>query len=323
MNTDEIKDTLSVKNLTSAYDIASRHFFETPIVKADFISERTGANVFLKLEGQQKTNAFKFRGAVNALLSLNFDNKDKVVVCSSSGSHALGMCKAGRDLGIKIIVFLPKITPEYKVKKIKMLGGEINFFGEFLSEAQLEAESFAKERSLFYISPYNHPSTIQGNGGFIAHEIMNSKIHFSEIICPVGGGGLVSGLAAALSLAGYNTDVTGVESEANPSMKNAIVNDNMNYPLNPKESIAEALNCSVSYAGFPLIKEFVKELCLVPEQEIKNTMKILLEKEGLLTEGAGAIAVAHLLNIKKVEKNHNYLLLITGANIKKSTVKNL
>tara|TARA_Y100001935_G_scaffold253205_1_gene258826 strand:- start:489 stop:1460 length:972 start_codon:yes stop_codon:yes gene_type:complete len=323
MNKEEIKDTLSITNLKKAYEVASSYFHETPIVKSDFISEKLGVNVFLKLEDQQKTNAFKFRGAVNALLSLNFDGKEKVVVCSSSGSHALGMCKAGKNLGIKIIVFLPKITPQYKVDKIKRLGGEINFFGEFLGDAQLEAERFAKERSFFYISPYNHPSTIQGNGGFIAHEIMNSKIHFSDIICPIGGGGLVSGLAAALSLGGYNTDVIGVESEANPSMRNAIINDNIDFPLNPKESIAEALNCSVSYAGFPLIKEFVKDICLVSEEKIKNTMKILLEKEGLLTEGAGAIAVAYLLNMEKVSKNKNYLLLVTGANIKKSTVKNL
>jgi len=323
MEVNKIKNSLSKNNLRDSYNRASSYFVKTPIIKANFLSAYLDTNIYLKLEDQQKTSAFKFRGAINALLPLKSSGNEKTVVCSSSGSHAMGMCQAGKELGINVIVFLPNITPEYKVQKIKKLGGDIKFFGEFLVEAQAEAERYANDKNLSYISPYNHPATIQGNGGFIAWEIMDSEINFSKIICPIGGGGLIAGLATALAINGCVSNVIGVESEANPSMKNAISNNDVNFPLDPKESIAEALNCSVSYTGFLLIQEYVKDICLVPELTIKEAMKILLKKEKLLTEGSGAISTAHLLkNINDIEKE-NYLLLVTGANIKKSSIINL
>ena len=323
MKINSIKDFLSSKNLKNSYQRAQSYFVNTPIVKAEFFSELLGANIYLKLEGQQKTNAFKFRGAINALLSIKSAGIEKTVVCSSSGSHAMGMCQAGKELGINVIVYLPKITPKYKIEKIQRLGGDVKFFGDFLGEAQLEAERYAKSKNLSYVSPYNHPATIQGNGGFIAREIMDSKINFSKIVCPVGGGGLIAGLATALELNGSSAEVIGVESEANPSMKNAIDNDDVNFPVAPKESIAEALICSVSFAGFPLIQEYVKNLYLVPEDTIKEAMKILFSKEKILTEGSGAISAAYLLCNKPNIKKENYLLLVTGANIERSFIENL
>jgi threonine dehydratase len=323
MNIQELKNSLMPNQLTESYARSKKYFLNTPIIKSDFLSSFFKTNIYFKQENLQETQAFKLRGAINALLTIAAEGKVKKVVCSSSGSHAMGMCLAGKKLGFEVIVFLPGITPEFKIDKIAKLGGKINFFGEYLSEAQNEAMSYAEKNSLPYISPYNHPATIQGNGGFIAHEIINHDIDFKNIICPVGGGGLLTGLTAALALHEYGARVIGVESVDNPSMFNAIKNNDPNFPLDSKPSIAEALICGVSQVGFPLIQEYVSDLALIPESAIKNSMKLLLHEENLLVEGAGAISTAFLFENKKNLRQENYLLLITGGNIKESTVINL
>jgi threonine dehydratase len=313
-----IENSLRYSELQKAYQNARIFINNTSIKRSDYLSSELNANIYFKLETEQKTGAFKFRGALNSLLSLSKENEVKHVVCASSGSHAMGMSLAGNILGIKITVFLPKITPKFKSNKIQDLGASIVFHGEYLDESQVAAQRFALQENIPYVSPYSHASTIQGNGGFIAYEIINSDVNFKNIFAPIGGGGLIAGLAGALKINDQPYKVHGIEAASNPSMHNAISLNDPKLKNEFSSSIAEALICTVSEIGYPLIKNYVDEFYLIDEEEIKSTMKLLYQKEGLKLEGAGAITSAAMLNQYERFQGEDSLIIVTGGNIEDS-----
>lgn len=304
--------------LKDAYEVAKKFVVSTPITQSKYLSELSDANVYLKLETYQETGAFKFRGALNSLIHLSKNQEISQVVCASSGSHAMGMSLAGNLLGIEVTVFLPKITPSFKSKKISSFGGKIIFEGDYVDESQAAAQNYAEEKQIPYISPYNHTHTIQGNGGFIAHELLNSNIAFQNIFVPIGGGGLIAGLSAALKLNGKDCSVYGVESSSNPSMYRAIKMSDPYLKNDFKPSLAEALICGVSELGYPAIKKYVDEFLLVEEDEIKRIMEVLYKQEGLKLEGAGAITSAALLRHIEKFKGQDSIVVVTGGNIEDS-----
>ncbi len=323
MKLSDINPYLEYESVSSAYKNASQFFRKTPTIKSKFLSESTGTDVYLKLENTQVTGAFKIRGALNALMHLDPKKNSETVVCASSGSHAMGMCQAGRFLNKGVIVFLPEITPQYKIEKIRKLGGRIKIFGEYLPQAQDQARKFAEENNLNYISPYNNIYTIQGNGGFIAHEIMSSNLNFDSIFAPIGGGGFIAGLSSVLKSNKPSLKVVGVESKNNPTMHNAILNNDPSYPVESRPSIAEALTGKVPLLCFNLIKKNVDKLSLVSENDIKHTMKLLLKEEKIVVEGAGAITAACLIFNKLNIQAERSLLIVTGGNIKESAIHDL
>ena len=276
-----------------------------------------GANVWLKLENTNKTHSFKIRGALNALLSLPAEARARGVVTASSGNHAQGLAYAANLLGIQARVLMPTMTAKRKVAGVKRYGAQAILFSDDYGETEREALRIQRNEGLTYISAYSHPLVIAGQGT-IGLEIMDVLPSVERVIVPVGGGGLISGIALAIRSLKPSVEVIGVNAAVSPDMYNFFYK--ANEPL-AHESLADALPGEIESGSvtFELVPRWVNRIVRVTEAEIAAAMRWMVGDQGWMAEGGAVVGVAALQS-GAVEPGGVTVVVISGGNVDASVL---
>jgi threonine dehydratase len=305
---------LSLKFIQEARKRIAASIYYSPCSESTSISKVTGHAVCLKLENLQKTGAFKERGALNKILTLTGDERRQGVVAASAGNHAQGVAFHASLHGISSKIVMPTMTPLVKVNATAEFGAQVVLHGAGYDEAYQEACRLAQLEGRVFIHPFDDPTVIAGQGT-IALEILEQSPDLEAVVVPVGGGGLISGIACAIKESRPAVKVIGVQAARMPSMLSALQQHApCEIPLHP--TIADGI--AVRRAGqvtLPLIDKYVDEMVTVEEEEIASGILTLLEKEKTLVEGAGAVAVAALLHHKTGLQNERAVAIVSGGNI--------
>ncbi|EAK0445428.1 threonine ammonia-lyase [Campylobacter lari] len=288
---------------------------KTPFVHSSFLSEFLETNVFLKCENLQKTGAYKIRGAYNTIANLTKEQKQAGVIAASAGNHAQGVAISAKKFGIEAVIVMPEATPLLKVSATKNLGAKVILKGDNFDEAYAYALNYAKEHHLNFIHPFENESIIAGQGTLML-EMLDEISDLDMILAPVGGGGLISGVASAAKQINPAIKVIGVSAKGAPAMYESFKSKKM---INSKavRTIADGIAVrDVNKINFDIILECVDDFIQVDDEEIANAVLYLLEKHKITVEGAGASAVAALLHKKIDLKNHKKIgVILSGGNI--------
>jgi threonine dehydratase len=273
--------------------------------------------VFLKLENLQVTGSFKIRGAANKLLgsAKSRTGNSSGIITASAGNHGQAMALCALKLGIKAKIVVPETTPSVKINKIKQFEPKLILHGAIYDEAEDYAKKLAKEEGLEYVSPYNDRDVIAGQGT-IGLEILSQVPDVDTIVVPVGGGGLVSGIAMAAKKLSPETRVIGVQSEASPSMYESFIAGKQ-IDTKVEDSIADGLSGNFEHGSvtFDLIRKYVDRMVLVKETTIRKAVRQLWE-EGQMVEGSGAAPMAALMeNENPIPSGKKIVLVVSGGNI--------
>src|SRR6266404_613946 len=286
----------------------------SPCARSENFSQLTGNSVYLKLDNLQRTGAFKERGALNKLLTLTPEERSRGVIAASAGNHAQGVAyHAGRH-GIRAQICMPLTTPLIKVSATKSYGAEVVLQGANYDEACEEAVRRSEQFGMTFVHPFDDEVVIAGQGT-MGLEILQQVPDVEAVVAPIGGGGLIAGVACAVKETNPRVRVIGVQPARLPSMKVAIAEGHPTT-LNPAATIADGI--AVRRAGektLPLVQKYVDDIVTVDEEEIANAILLLLEREKTLAEGAGAAAIAAVLNRKLPLAGKRVAVLVCGGNI--------
>ena len=286
----------------------------TPFVHSEKFSRQTGNTVFLKLENLQMTGAFKERGALNKILLLSEEERRRGVIAASAGNHAQAVAYHATKRGIKAQICMPLTTPLVKVSATRGYGAEVILAGANYDEACEEALRRCKEFGLTFIHPFDDEAVIAGQGT-LGIEMLEQHSDLDALVIPVGGGGLIAGVACAVKEINPKIQVIGVQSSKLASMKAALEkNALVTLPANKTIADGIAVRCAGTIT-FPLVRKYVDEIVTVDEEEIASAILQLLEKEKMLAEGAGAAATAAVLNKKTPNHGKKLGILISAGNI--------
>jgi threonine dehydratase len=286
----------------------------TPLVYSEKLSQLTGARVFLKLENLQMTGSFKERGALNRILNLTEEEASRGLIAASAGNHAQAVAYHATRRGIRSQIVMPLGAPITKVSATQAYGAEVVLHGASFDEAYAEALRRAEEQHLVFVSAFDDLHIIAGQGT-LGLEMLEQQPALDAIIGPVGGGGLMGGIARAAKAVNPGVRIIGVEAARVPSM-HAALRQGSPVTVTPQPTLADGI--AVRTAGvytLPLVRDYVDEMALVEDEEIANAILQLLEREKILAEGAGAAALAALLHHKVDLAGKKVGVLVCGGNI--------
>ncbi len=311
----QVRMSVRFEEVQAAATRIAGHVVETPCPLSIPLSELTGARIFCKLEHLQRTGSFKERGARNALSPLAPEKKKLGVIAASAGNHALGLAYHGQLLGIPVTVVMPRFAPLTKVTNCRRMGAEVVLHGNDISESRGRADEIAKERKLTYINGYDDPAIIAGQGT-LGLEVAAQVSDVDAMIVPVGGGGLIAGVALALKTIKPSVKIIGVEPE-NASSFHAALAAGRPVPVLLKPTLADGLAVAqVGENAFNLARRLVDDVIIVKEREIALGILRLLELEKVVVEGAAAASLAACLGgMVSGLKGKNVVLPLTGGNI--------
>ncbi len=288
--------------------------FVSPCAYSETFSKMTGAKVYFKLENLQMTGSFKERGALNKILTLTHEERERGVIAASAGNHAQGVSYHSTKQGIRAEICMPLTTPLIKVSATRGYGAEVVLHGANYDEAYDEALRRRGERGLTLIHPFDDDAVIAGQGT-IGLELIEQNPYIEAVIVPIGGGGLIGGIACAMKETNPRIKVYGVQTSRLPSMKAAVA-EGAPVTLPAATTIADGI--AVRRAGertLPLVQKYVDEIVTVDEEEIANAILLLLEREKTVAEGAGAVAAAALVHRKVACAGKKTAVLVCGGNI--------
>jgi threonine dehydratase len=286
----------------------------TPTIRAAALSEMAGCEVFLKLETLHATGAFKERGALNKLLSLGPEERRAGVVAMSAGNHAQGVAYHARRLGIPATIVMPAGTPFTKIDRTEALGARVVLKGHSLVDARRAADALARERGFILVHPYDDPAVIAGQGT-VALEMLADCPGLDSLIVPIGGGGLISGIAVAAKALSPDIEIIGVQAALYPSMYRILRGEDPGLPVEAP-TLAEGI--AVKEPGELtrlIVAELVDAVRLVGERQLESAVEIMIERQRLIVEGAGAAGVAALLAEPERFHGRRVGIVLTGGNI--------
>jgi threonine dehydratase len=305
---------LTLRSIKDAMDRIRGSIVVTPFVHSEKFSQQTGNSIFLKLENLQMTGAFKERGALNKILLLSDEERRRGVIAASAGNHAQAVAYHATKRGIKAQICMPLTTPLVKVSATRGYGAEVILVGANYDEACEEALRRCKEYGLTFIHPFDDEAVIAGQGT-LGIEMLEQHGDLDALVIPVGGGGLIAGVACAVKEINPKIRVIGVQSSKLASMKAALEkNALVTLPANKTIADGIAVRCAGALT-FPLVRKYVDEIVTVDEEEIASAILQLLEKEKMLAEGAGAAATAAVLNRKTPNHGKKLGVLVSAGNI--------
>ena len=285
----------------------------TPAVAAPRIAAQLGlAGLWLKLENQQFTGSFKDRGALNKLKSLTADEAKRGVVAMSAGNHAQGVAYHAQRLGSPAIIVMPEGTPFTKAERTAALGAKVVLNGDTIDAAALHARELAKQHNLSFVHPYDDALIVAGQGT-IGLELLEQTPDIDMLVAPIGGGGLIGGIATAIKAKRPEVEIIGAECRLYPSMHHAV---NNLPPQNGGQTLADGI--AVKSPGAltrAIVEKHVKEVLLVEEESIEAAINMLVEVQRLVTEGAGATALAAILAHPAQFHGKKVAVVVSGGNI--------
>ncbi len=295
----------------------------TPLSSSMTFSQMTGGEVYLKLENLQKTGAFKLRGAYYALWKRLQEAPLSLCVTASSGNHGQGVAYAASVLGVKSKVVMPVHTPVYKVQAVKGYGAEVVLHGETYDDAYAKAKEIAEREGAFFVHPFDDERVIAGQGT-IGLEIAEDLPVVDIVVVPVGGGGLISGIAVALkAVCGKHVKVIGVQPKGAPALYESYRKGSLVTVERPQTIADGVIVKRPGRLTFKLIQEFVDDMVVVDDREIARAMFLLLERAKLVAEPAGALSVAALLSGAVNVKGKKVVAVVSGGNVDMSLLSRI
>ncbi len=285
---------LTLADIRAARERLNGSIYRTPCARSETLSRQTGQSIFLKLENLQMTGSFKERGALNKIATLTPEQAKRGVIAASAGNHAQGVAHHATERGIRSIIVMPLATPLVKVQATRGFGADVILHGANYDEACEEATRLCEAEGMTFIHPFDDPLVMAGQGT-IGLELLEQIENLEAVVVPIGGGGLIGGVACALKESKPDVRVIGVQTARLPSMKEAVA---AHHPvtIEPATTIADGI--AVRRAGevtFPVVAHYVDEIVTVNEDEIASAILTLLEREKTLAEGAGAAGLAAVL----------------------------
>jgi threonine dehydratase len=305
---------VTLDEVRAARERVREHVYLSPCARSETLSRASGAQGYLKLENLQMTGAYKERGALNKLLSLSPADRERGLVTASAGTHAQALAYHAGRLKLPATIVMPEGTPIMKVANTRSHGARVVLHGANYEEAYVEARRLEQAEGLTFVHPFDDPAVIAGQGT-VALEILEQVPDVAVVAVPVGGGGLISGMGVVLKALRPSIRLVGVETEVLPSML-AALEQGRPVTIDPATSIAEGI--AVKRAGeltLAHVRAFVDEIVTVSEEEIAGAILYLLEKEKTVAEGAGAAAVAALLERKTRAEGKKAVAVVSGGNI--------
>ncbi|WP_410208814.1 threonine ammonia-lyase [Fusobacterium sp.] len=287
----------------------------TPLIECPTLEKELGGQIFFKLENLQKTGSFKIRGALNRIANLTPEEKKRGVIASSAGNHAQGIALGATAQGIKSTIVMPETAPIAKVAATKNYGAEVVLCGQVYDDAYAKAREIEKETGAVFLHPFDDEYVISGQGT-IGLEILEEVPDMDVVLVPIGGGGILAGIATAVKSLNPNIEVIGVESENAPSMTEALEHGECCEICGSGVTIADGIAVrKVGCKTLELAKKYVDKVVTVSEQEIANAILFLLEKSKVVAEGAGATPLAAVLAGKIDCKGKKVCSVVSGGNI--------
>ncbi len=280
----------------------------TPVVKPPALG-----GVALKLENLQRTGSFKLRGAVAKLATLSAEQRARGVVTASAGNHGAGLALAGRELGIPVFVYVPELCPDNKRARIAGLGATVEVAGGIYDAAKKYAIARAAERGEVFVSAYDDDDIIAGNGEGLGREILDQLPNLSQVICPIGGGGMIAGLGKHLEPKGIR--VTGAQPENNCAMYDSLARGEALEEYHGKPTCAEGCEGAVVVRTYELAKRHVAEIGLVSEEQILDAVRFAYNELGLVVECSAAVAIAAVRHERVELVGDQACIVISGGNI--------
>jgi len=291
------------------------YIIRTPLVEVEDLSTCLERKVYLKLESMQRTGAFKFRGAMNYMLSLSKEEADRGVITASSGNHGLGMSLAGKLLGIRCTVVMPVSAPQTKQERAKNYGANLILHGQDYDEAQAHAQSLAQREGFTYVPSFNHPRIIEGQGTVLA-EILEDLPNVDMVIAPVGGGGMIGGLLLGKEeMRATKVQMIGVEPTGAASMQYSMDQGHLST-LPTMQTIADGVAVRTPGSlNFEIVQHYRPTLWQVDDEAILNARRRLFQKSRVISEAAGAVTVAALLEKELPKEAKEIVCIISGSNL--------
>jgi len=286
---------VNLASIESALGRIRKSIHVSPCTRSETFSDLTGNSVYLKLENRQRTGAYKERGALNKLLSLTPEERSQGVIAASAGNHAQAVAYHATNLGVRARIVMPLATPLIKVSATRGYGGEVVLHGANYDEAYEEAMRLSAQDHLTFVHAFNDDTVIAGQGT-LGLELLEQLPDLDAVVVPIGGGGLIAGIGCALKENNPRIQIIGVQPARLPSVKLAV---SEGKPVTLPAAVTIADGIAVRRAGertLPLIQKYVDDIVTVEEEEIANAVLLLLEREKILAEGAGAAALAALVN---------------------------
>ena len=301
-----------LEDFVKAKEKLSKVLLETHLIHSSIFSKESGNEVYIKPENLQKTGSFKIRGAYNKISNLTEEEKKRGVIASSAGNHAQGVAYGARELGIKAVIVMPKSTPLIKVESTKQYGAEVVLHGDVYDDAYKKAKELEEKESYVFVHPFNDEDVLDGQGT-IALEILDELPETDIILVPIGGGGLISGIACAAKLIKPDIKIIGVEPEGAASAREAI-KENKVVELKEANTIADGTAVKrIGDLNFEYIKKYVDEIITVSDYELMEAFLLLVEKHKIIAENSGILSIAATKKLK--EKNKKVVSVISGGNI--------
>lgn len=313
-----------VRNDVLAAEGRIRSFIrETPVEYSPYLSRLGNCDVYLKLENIQLTGSFKLRGAANKVLSLTKDEKCKGLITASTGNHGLAFAWIANKFNVKGTIFLPETSSPPKIEALRLYGADIQTYGDDCVKAEIHARKIAKEEGLTFISAYNDPQIIGGQGT-IGIELARQVPGVDCVLVPVGGGGLIAGISGYLKTENRNIEIIGCQPEKSAVMYASIKAGRiLDMESAPTLSDGSAGGIEPGAITFPICQELVDDFILVTEEEIISALRLIIEKHYLLIEGAAALPVAAF--IQKIDRfqGKNVVLVLSGSKISLETLRKI
>jgi threonine dehydratase len=296
---------------------------KTPLVHSGFLSELCDGEVYLKLENQQITNSFKIRGALNRMMHLTPEEMRRGVIAASSGNHAQAVAIGAEKLNLAATVVVPETTPKIKVEKIRKHRVNLILHGEMYDLAEQYAREVAKKEGRTFVSAYNDPYVVAGQGT-VGLEILEDLPAVDTIIAPVSGGSLLGGVATAAKSIKTDVEMIGVQPENTPAMYYSLKAGKI-IDVEMKRTIADGLDGNIEQGSvtFEIIRKYVDEVILFNEETIRKAIRLLWEKERQVAEGSGAISIAPIITDPQRFARKKTVAVISGGNIDEVVFQNI
>lgn len=309
-----------VENIKKAGKNLEPILYKTPLIQSEYFSKEHNMNVYIKPENLQRTGSFKIRGAFNKIINLSDKEKEMGVIAASAGNHAQGVAYSARENQIKSTIVMPEATPLLKVDATKACGSRVLLHGSGYDEAYAYAKKLAKEEDLIFVHPFDDYEIVCGQAT-IGLEILEELPEVDEILVPIGGGGLIAGIALAVKSVKPSVKIIGVSPQGSTAMKISLEEGQVTR-LAETKTVAEGV--AVKKPGdltFAISKEYVDEIVTVSDKEIMEAVLFLIEKHKIVAETAGAISLAALRKI--AGHNKNVVSVISGGNIDVLTISEI